>query len=43
MVTFDRVCEAHPAAIAGALREHVVAHHDGELAEPLATRTRRRP
>ena len=30
MVTFDRVSEAHPAAIAGALQAHAVAHHDGE-------------
>ena len=30
MVTFDRISEAHPAAIAGALEQHAVAHHDGE-------------
>ncbi len=30
MVTFDRVSEAHPAAIAGALAADPVAHHDGE-------------
>jgi NAD(P)-dependent dehydrogenase (short-subunit alcohol dehydrogenase family) len=30
MVTFDRISEAHPAAIAGALQAHAVAHHDGE-------------
>ena len=30
MVTFDRVSEAHPAAIAGALERHAVAHHEGE-------------
>lgn len=30
MVTFDRVSEAHPAAIAGALEAHSVARHDGE-------------
>ncbi|NYJ01804.1 NAD(P)-dependent dehydrogenase (short-subunit alcohol dehydrogenase family) [Nocardioides thalensis] len=30
MVTFDRISEAHPAAIAGALEEHAVAHHEGE-------------
>jgi len=30
MVTFDRISEAHPAAIAGALTAHPVAHHDGE-------------
>ncbi len=40
MVTFDRVSEAHPAAIAGALRDYVVAHHDGEsVADALASRT----
>ncbi|PKW25366.1 SDR family NAD(P)-dependent oxidoreductase [Phycicoccus duodecadis] len=40
MVTFDRVSEAHPVAIAGALREHAVAHHDGESpAHALAART----
>lgn len=32
MVTFDRISEAHPAALAGTLRPHPVAHHDGELA-----------
>ena len=30
MVTFDRISEAHPAAIAGTLRRHAVAHHEGE-------------
>ncbi|MFL6022994.1 MAG: SDR family NAD(P)-dependent oxidoreductase [Marmoricola sp.] len=30
MVTFDRISEAHPAAIAGALSSTAVAHHDGE-------------
>ncbi|HEX4191228.1 MAG TPA: SDR family NAD(P)-dependent oxidoreductase [Marmoricola sp.] len=33
MVTFDRISEAHPAAIAGALEAHAVAHHDGESVE----------
>ncbi|MFS3128352.1 SDR family NAD(P)-dependent oxidoreductase [Nocardioides sp. Bht2] len=33
MVSFDRISEAHPAAIAGALAETAVAHHDGESAE----------
>ena len=28
MVTFDRISEAHPAAIAGALEGHPVAHHE---------------
>ena len=30
MVTFDRISEAHPAAIAGALAAHAVARHEGE-------------
>lgn len=33
MVTFDRISEAHPAAIAGALSATAVAHHDGESPE----------
>ncbi|WP_374456953.1 SDR family NAD(P)-dependent oxidoreductase [Nocardioides sp.] len=33
MVTFDRISEAHPAAIAGALTDTAVAHHEGESAE----------
>ena len=33
MVTFDRISEAHPAAISGALSEHAVAHHEGESKE----------
>ncbi|RHW29002.1 SDR family NAD(P)-dependent oxidoreductase [Nocardioides immobilis] len=33
MVTFDRISEAHPAAIAGALEAHAVAHHEGESVE----------
>jgi NAD(P)-dependent dehydrogenase (short-subunit alcohol dehydrogenase family) len=33
LVTFDRISEAHPAAIAGALRDTAVAHHEGESAE----------
>ncbi len=40
MVTFDRISEAHPAAIAGALASHAVAHHDGESPEAaLASHT----
>jgi NAD(P)-dependent dehydrogenase (short-subunit alcohol dehydrogenase family) len=31
MVTFDRISDAHPAAIAGTLRRHAVAHHEGAL------------
>ncbi|NUQ32186.1 MAG: SDR family NAD(P)-dependent oxidoreductase [Dermatophilaceae bacterium] len=33
MVTFDRLSEAHPASIAGALENHAIAHHDGESVE----------
>jgi NAD(P)-dependent dehydrogenase (short-subunit alcohol dehydrogenase family) len=33
MVTFERVSEAHPAAIAGALSAESVAHHEGESLE----------
>jgi NAD(P)-dependent dehydrogenase (short-subunit alcohol dehydrogenase family) len=33
MVTFDRISEAHPAAIAGALSSTAVAHHEGESDE----------
>jgi NAD(P)-dependent dehydrogenase (short-subunit alcohol dehydrogenase family) len=33
MVTFDRISEAHPAAIAGALDRTAVAHHEDESAE----------
>ncbi|GGD09556.1 SDR family NAD(P)-dependent oxidoreductase [Nocardioides daphniae] len=33
MVAFDRISEAHPAAIAGALADVAVAHHEGESAE----------
>jgi NAD(P)-dependent dehydrogenase (short-subunit alcohol dehydrogenase family) len=33
MVTFDRISEAHPAAIAGALADTAVAHHEGESEE----------
>jgi NAD(P)-dependent dehydrogenase (short-subunit alcohol dehydrogenase family) len=36
MVTFDRVSEAHPAAIAGALAADPVAHHEGESAAQAA-------
>lgn len=33
LVTFDRISEAHPAAIAGALTDTAIAHHEGESAE----------
>jgi NAD(P)-dependent dehydrogenase (short-subunit alcohol dehydrogenase family) len=36
MVAFDRVSEAHPASIAGALSAHSVARHDGESPEHAA-------
>jgi NAD(P)-dependent dehydrogenase (short-subunit alcohol dehydrogenase family) len=40
MVTFDRISEAHPAAIAGTLRQHAVAHHEGEsVEEAIAAQT----
>ncbi len=37
MLTFDRISEAHPAMIAGALAEHVVAHPESSAA--VASRT----
>ncbi|WP_353353547.1 SDR family NAD(P)-dependent oxidoreductase [Intrasporangium sp. DVR] len=40
MVTFDRISEAHPAAIAGALEHHAIAHHDGgSAADAVAAQT----
>nr|WP_221634480.1 SDR family NAD(P)-dependent oxidoreductase [Nocardioides luti] len=30
MIAFDRISDAHPAAIAGTLRRDAVAHHDGQ-------------
>ncbi|MDV3220731.1 SDR family NAD(P)-dependent oxidoreductase [Intrasporangium sp.] len=40
LVTFDRISEAHPAAISGALDRQVVAHHESERTESaLATQT----
>ncbi|GAC1382588.1 MAG: SDR family NAD(P)-dependent oxidoreductase [Marmoricola sp.] len=33
MVSFDRISEGHPAAIAGALEAHAIAHHEGESVE----------
>lgn len=40
MVMFDRISEAHPAAIAGTLQAHPLAHHDGEtLARTAAEMT----
>jgi len=40
MLTFDRISEAHPAAIAGALEHHAIAHHDGKsAADAIAAQT----
>jgi NAD(P)-dependent dehydrogenase (short-subunit alcohol dehydrogenase family) len=43
LVTFDRVSDAHPAALIGTLRGHQVAHHEGETPQhaerELAART----
>ncbi len=40
LVSFDRISEAHPAAIAGALAANAVAHHEGESPEAaLASHT----
>ncbi len=36
MVTFDRISEAHPAALAGTLRTTTAAHHEGQSAEERA-------
>jgi NAD(P)-dependent dehydrogenase (short-subunit alcohol dehydrogenase family) len=33
MITFDRISEAHPAALASALASTQIAHHDGETPE----------
>jgi NAD(P)-dependent dehydrogenase (short-subunit alcohol dehydrogenase family) len=35
MLSFDRISEAHPAAIAGTLRAHPVAHHLGSSAAAM--------
>ncbi len=35
MVTFDRISEAHPASLTGALAEHPLPHHLGESAASL--------
>jgi len=32
LVTFDRISDAHPANLIGTLRDHKVAHHEGESA-----------
>ncbi|WP_017936830.1 SDR family NAD(P)-dependent oxidoreductase [Nocardioides sp. Iso805N] len=36
MVTFDRISEAHPAALTGALASHPVTHHDPATITELA-------
>ncbi|WGL51765.1 SDR family NAD(P)-dependent oxidoreductase [Nocardioides sp. BP30] len=36
MLTFDRISEAHPAALAGALAERRIAHHDPATLTELA-------
>ena len=36
LVTFDRISEAHPAALAGALASHPVVHHDPATLTELA-------
>jgi NAD(P)-dependent dehydrogenase (short-subunit alcohol dehydrogenase family) len=36
MITFDRISEAHPAAIAGALEAHPLPHHDPSVAAHTA-------
>lgn len=38
LVTFDRISEAHPAALTGALASHPVAHHDPARLTELALR-----
>jgi NAD(P)-dependent dehydrogenase (short-subunit alcohol dehydrogenase family) len=38
MVTFDRISEAHPAALTGALSAHPVTHHDPATITELALR-----
>ena len=36
IVTFDRISEAHPAAIAGTLQQHAVAHHETPAHTPAS-------
>ena len=36
IVSFDRISDAHPAAIAGTLREHAVAHHETPAHTPAS-------
>jgi NAD(P)-dependent dehydrogenase (short-subunit alcohol dehydrogenase family) len=40
LVTFDRISDAHPAAIAGTLEQHAVAHHEGQsVSDAIAAQT----
>ena len=43
LVTFDRISDAHPAAIAGTLQQHAVPHHDPPVVEEVALRPSRNP
>ena len=36
LLSFDRISDAHPAAIAGTLHHHAVPHHDTPLVEEVA-------
>ena len=36
IVSFDRISEAHPAAIAGTLKQHAVAHHETPALTPAS-------
>lgn len=36
IVSFDRISDAHPAAIAGTLRQHAVAHHETPAHTPAS-------
>ena len=38
LLTFDRISDAHPAAIAGTLQHHAVAHHEAPVVEEVALR-----
>ena len=41
MVTFDRISEAHPAAISGALASHPLPHHDERVCHVVEQRAKR--
>ncbi|WP_082221251.1 SDR family NAD(P)-dependent oxidoreductase [Luteipulveratus halotolerans] len=38
VVTFDRISEAHPAALLGTFKQHAVAHHEDESVEEAEAR-----